>query len=246
MNQGFVKFRTTFQKEQNINISLENGNSAVVPVPFSGKMFKFFKTHGRLGLSSLADVKGVHVDCLNQGKWVGTDVISLGYEGITLPETYSGCDTVQVSLNSASPGTMNAVYSTARTLNGAIDDIYYSKLAKTLPKFDNSAQLFFITSYNCSFFRPLSMIFSGEKLKNDFMEAKKSELLLYETILIASSLLGMILFVYIMIKRIKVVVDDDGEIISRSLNQQRAMIFGAAVFYAAFILSLLYLLNHLA
>ena len=49
-----------------------------------------------------------------------------------------------------------------------------------------------------------------------------------------------------MLKKIRVVVDEDGELISNSLVKQRAMVFGALAFYALFIFALIYLLDHLA
>ena len=115
-----------------------------------------------------------------------------------------------------------------------------------MPEFSEKAQRFFIASYNSSVFQPLSKIFSGEKLERDFVSAKKSELSLYRTILIVSSFLGMILFGYAMLKRIRVVVDEDGELISNSLAKQRAIVAGALAFYALFIFGLLYFLNNLA
>ena len=149
-------------------------------------------------------------------------------------------------MNSASTGTMFAVYSKSDEIFGKINDPYYSSLAKTLPEFPEKARRFFVTSYNSAIFQPLSKIFSGEKLEHDFIAAKKSELALYRTILIISSVLGMIIFGYSMLKRIKVVVDEDGELISNSLAKQRAMVFGALAYHALFILGLLYFLNNLA
>jgi len=246
LSGGFMKFSAVFGKDQGVDIAFENGESAFAPIPYSGKMFKFTKIGKSLALSSLSSVRTAHIDCFSQGKWVGTDVISVNYEGITLPEVYSKCDTVQASMNSASPGTMFAVYSKSDEIFGKINDPYYSSLAKTLPEFPEKARRFFVTSYNSAIFQPLSKIFSGEKLEHDFIAAKKSELALYRTILIISSVLGMIIFGYSMLKRIKIVVDEDGELISNSLAKQRAMVFGALAFYALFILGLLYFLNNLA
>ena len=246
LDNGFLKFSTVFQKDQCVDVYFEEGESAFVPVPYAGKMFKFIKTGNSLTVSSLSTVRTAHIDCFSNGKWAGTDVISVGYEGVALPQVYSKCDTVQASMNSASPGTMFAVYSGLNEIRGKISDPYYSSLAKALPNFSEKAQNFFITSYNSSVFQPLSKIFSGEKLERDFVSAKKSELALYRTILIISSILGMILFGYSMFKKIKVVVDEDGELISYSLAKQRAIAFGALAFYAFFIFALLYLLDNLA
>lgn len=246
LDNGFMKFSAVFGKDQGVGIAFENGEQTFVPIPYSGKMFKFTKTGNLLALSSLSAVRTAHIDCFSQGKWAGTDVISVGYEGVTLPAVYSKCDTVQASMNSASPGTMFAVYSKSGEISGGINDPYYSTLAKTLPEFSEKAQRFFIASYNSSVFQPLSKIFSGEKLERDFVSAKKSELSLYRTILIVSSFLGMILFGYAMLKRIRVVVDEDGELISNSLAKQRAIVAGALAFYALFIFGLLYFLNNLA
>ena len=246
LNGGFMKFTTVFGKDQGVNISFDDGTSVYVPVPYSGKMFKFYKTGSSLTLASLADVRNVHVDCFNEGKWVGTDVVSVGYEGIVLPEVYSKCDTVQASLNSGSPGTMFAVRSKAAGLAGNIDDPYYSHLGRVLPQFPEKARNFFVTAYNSSFFQPLSMIFSGEKLEKEFNAARDSELSLYQTVLIVSSVFGFALFAFIMLKKIKVVVDEDGELISNSLAKQRAIVAAALAFYALFILGLLYFLNNLA
>ena len=211
-----------------------------------GKMFKFYKTQNSLTLASLSDTRNVHIDCFNDGKWVGTDIVSVSYEGLVLPEPYTRCDTVQASLNSASPGTMFAVLTSAKTLLGNIDDPYFAPLSKALPQFSQSAQRFFITSYNSSFFQPLSTIFSGEKLEKEFNAARNAELSAYRIMLIISAILGFFLFGYIMLKNIKVVEDEDGEVISNSLAKQRAIAIGALAFYVLFILGLLYFLNNLA
>lgn len=246
LKNGFMKFTTVFGKDQGVNVSFENGDNGYIPVPYPGKMFKFYKTQNSLTLASLSDTRNVHIDCFNEGKWVGTDIVTVGYEGLLLPEPYSRCDTVQASMNSASPGTMFAVISSVKNLQGNIDDPYFAPLAKALPEFSPSAQRFFVTSYNSSFFQPLSMIFSGEKLEKEFNEARDKELSAYRIMLIISSILGFALFAYIMFKNIKVVEDEDGEVISNSLAKQRAIAICALTFFALFILGLLYFLNNLA
>ena len=246
LKNGFMKFTTVFGKDQGVNVSFENGDNGYVPVPYPGKMFKFYKTPNSLTLASLSDTRNVHIDCFNDGKWIGTDIVAVGYEGLVLPEPYSRCDTVQASMNSASPGTMFAVLSNVKNLQGNIDDPYFAPLAKALPEFSPLAQRFFVTSYNSSFFQPLSMIFSGEKLEKEFNEARDKELSAYRIMLIISSILGFALFAYIMFKNIKVVEDEDGEVISNSLAKQRAIAICALSFFALFILGLLYFLNNLA
>ena len=246
LKNGFMKFTTVFGKDQGVNVSFENGDNGYIPVPYPGKMFKFYNTQNSLTLASLSDTRNVHIDCFNEGKWVGTDIVTVGYEGLVLPEPYSRCDTVQASMNSASPGTMFAVISSVKNLQGNIDDPYFAPLAKALPEFSPSAQRFFVTSYNSSFFQPLSMIFSGEKLEKEFNEARDRELSAYRIMLIISSILGFALFAYIMFKNIKVVEDEDGEVISNSLAKQRAIAICALTFFALFILGLLYFLNNLA
>lgn len=246
LKNGFMKFTTVFGKDQGVNVSFENGDNGYIPVPYPGKMFKFYKTQDSLTLASLSDTRNVHIDCFNEGKWIGTDIVSVGYEGLVLPEPYSRCDTVQASMNSASPGTMFAVISSVKNLQGNIDDPYFAPLAKALPEFSPMAQRFFVTSYNSSFFQPLSMIFSGEKLEKEFNAAREKELLAYRIMLIISSILGFALFAYIMFKNIKVVEDEDGEVISNSLAKQRAITICALTFFALFILGLLYFLNNLA
>ena len=246
LNGGFMKFTTVFGKDQGVNISFESGESAYIPIPYPGKMFKFYKTQNSLTLASLSDTRNVHIDCFNDEKWVGTDIVSVGYEGLVLPEPYTRCDTVQASLNSASPGTMFAVLTSAKTLLGNIDDPYFSPLAKALPQFSQSAQRFFVTSYNSSFFQPLSTIFSGEKLEKEFNASRNAELSAYRIMLIISAVIGFFLFGYIMLKNIKVVEDEDGEVISNSLAKQRAIAICALAVYVLFILGLLYFLNNLA
>lgn len=246
LNGGFMKFSTVFGKDQGVNISFENGDSGYIPIPYPGKMFKFYKTQSSLTLASLSDTRNVHIDCFNDGKWVGTDIVSVSYEGLVLPEPYTRCDTVQASLNSASPGTMFAVITSAKTLLGNIDDPYFSPLAKALPQFSQSAQRFFVTSYNSSFFQPLSTIFSGEKLEKEFNASRNAELSAYRIMLIISAVIGFFLFGYIMLKNIKVIEDEDGEVISNSLAKQRAIAICALSLYVLFILGLLYFLNNLA
>jgi len=246
LNNGFMKFSTVFGKDQGINISFENGDNGYIPIPYHGKMFKFYKTQNSLTLASLSDTRNVHIDCFNEGKWVGTDIVSVSYEGLVLPKVYTQCDTVQASLNSASPGTMFAVLTNIKTPVGKVDDPYYSALSKAFQHFSPSAQKYFTSSYNASFFQPLSTVFSGEKLEKEFNTARESELSAYRIMLIISSILGFALFAYIMFKNIKVVEDEDGEVISNSLAKQRAIAISALAFYALFILGLLYFLNNLA
>lgn len=246
LNNGFMRFTTVFGKDQGVNISFESGESGYVPIPYPGKMFKFYRTKDSLTLASLSDTRNVHIDCFNEGLWVGTDIVSVGYEGLVLPKVYTQCDTVQASMNSASPGTMTAVISSAKNLQGNIDDPYFALLSKALPQFSPAAQRYFVTSYNASFFQPLSTIFSGEKLEKEFNAAREKELSLYRIMLIISSVLGFFLFAFIMFKNIKVIEDEDGEVISNSLAKQRAIAIGALAFYALFILGLLYFLNNLA
>ena len=246
LNGGFMKFTTVFGKDQGVNISFENGDSAYIPIPYPGKMFKFYKTKDSLTLASLSDTRNVHIDCFNDGKWVGTDIAAIGYTGLVLPEPYSRCDTVQASMNSASPGTMFAVLSSVKTPVGKVDDPYYSALSKAFTHFSPAAQRYFTTSYNASFFQPLSMIFSGEKLERDFNAARSRELSLYRLMLIISAILGFFLFAYIMITNIKVIEDEDGEVISHSLAKQRATAACALAFYVLFIIGLVYFLNNLA
>ena len=64
--------------------------------------------------------------------------------------------------------------------------------------------------------------------------------------LIISSIIGFFLFGYIMLKNIKVIEDEDGEVISNSLAKQRAIAICALSLYVLFILGLLYFLNNLA
>ena len=246
LNGGFMKFSTVFGKDQGVNISFENGDSGYIPIPYPGKMFKFYKTKDSLTLASLSDTRNVHIDCFNDGKWVGTDIVAIGYTGLLLPEPYSRCDTVQASMNSASPGTMFAVLSSVKTPVGKVDDPYYSALSKAFTHFSPAAQRYFTTSYNASFFQPLSMIFSGEKLERDFNAARSRELSLYRLMLIISAILGFFLFAYIMITNIKVIEDEDGEVISHSLAKQRATAACALAFYVLFIIGLVYFLNNLA
>lgn len=246
LNNGFMKFTTVFGKDQGVNVSFENGDAAYIPIPYPGKMFKFYKTQNSLTLASLSDTRNVHTDCFNDGKWIGTDIVSVGYEGLVLPEPYSRCDTVQASMNSASPGTMFAVISSVKTPVGKVDDPYYSALSKAFQHFSPAAQRYFTTSYNSSFFQPLSLVFSGEKLEKEFNAARSKELSVYQTMLIISSILGFFLFAYIMLKNIKVVEDEDGEVISNSLAKQRAIAVCALAFYVLFIIGLLYFLNNLA
>ena len=149
-------------------------------------------------------------------------------------------------MNSASPGTMFAVLSSVKTPVGKVDDPYYSALSKAFTHFSPAAQRYFTTSYNASFFQPLSMIFSGEKLERDFNAARSRELLLYRVMLIISAILGFFLFAYIMLTNIKVIEDEDGEVISHSLAKQRATAACALAFYVLFIIGLVYFLNNLA
>ncbi|MBR4532732.1 hypothetical protein IKO70_10035 [bacterium] len=246
LNGGFMKFTTVFGKDQGVNVSFENGDSAYIPIPYPGKMFKFYKTKDSLTLASLSDIRNVHIDCFNDGKWVGTDIVSVSYEGLVLPKVYTQCDTVQASLNSAYPGTMFAVLTNVKTPVGKVDDPYYSALSKAFQHFSSSAQKYFTASYNSSFYQPLSTIFSGEKLEKEFNAARDKELSAYRIMLIISSILGFALFAYIMFKNIKVVEDEDGEVISNSLAKQRAIAICALAFFALFILGLLYFLNNLA
>lgn len=246
LKEGYLSFTTVFTQERNVNISFSDGSSAVAKMPYSGKMFRFYDSSQGMVLASLSDVKNVHIDCYSADRWIGTDIVSVDHTGTKLPEGYMNCETVQASFNSSSPGTTFVVFSRSLQLRGEIDDPYYYGLAGILEKFSPEAQYSFIKSYNASFFKTLPLIFSGDVLENDFNEKKSGELNFYWWMISVLSFAGLILFVVTVTGKMRVVEGIDGELISRSMNNQRFILAGAVAFYVLFVTLLLYLLKNLA
>jgi len=246
LKEGYLSFTTIFTHEKNVNISFSDGSSVIAKVPYNGKMFKFYTDDSGMMLASLSDTSNVHVDCYSKERWIGTDIVAINNAGTRLPDGYMNCETVQASFNSSSPGATYVVFSRSPDLKGEVDDPYYSGLVQFLQKFPLQAQESFIRSYNSSFFMPLPLIFSGEVLEKEFNEKKSGELNFYWWMILISSLAGLILFIRTVFRKMKVVEGIDGELISRSMNNQRLILAGAIVLYAGVIFLLLYLLKNLA
>lgn len=246
MFKGHLVFKTVFTREKHLLISIGESESVKAEIPYSGRMLRFYPQEKSITLAALSGVRNVHVDCFSQDKWIGTDIVSVPREGLVLPDAYLNCETVQASFNSASPGTTFAVYSRSYNLKGMIDDPYYSEIAPHLDKFSNKAVNSFIKNYNSSFFKPLSLVFSGEKLEKEFDREKQKDLQFYWWMLLISGLAGLAVFVGTALKKMKIVEGIDGELISQSMAKQRAMLAGATVIYIAFLISLLYLFKNLA
>lgn len=246
LDNGYLNFTTIFTHEKNVNLSFSDGSSVTAKIPYSGKMFMIYSGSDGITVSSLSDVRNVHIDCYSRNKWIGTDIISVYHTGVKLPEVYSRCDHIQVSFNSSSPGTTYLSYSNVPELLGDVNDAYYSGLGRSFNSFTQNARQSFIKSYNASFFKPLSLIFSGEVLEKDFLKEKNSRLNFYWWMILLFSLAGLFTFIVTVLKKMKVVEGVDGELISRSMASQRMMLAGAVVIYVSFLTMLLYLLRNLA
>ena len=246
LKNGYVPVSSVFSKDAGLTVGFHDGLSDFVRVPYHGKMFKIYEDKNAVTLASLSDTRNVHIDCYSGGAWAGTDIVSVSFEGLVLPAVYKNCDTVQVSLNSASPGTMFLVKSKANDLRYPVDDPYFRELAAALKHFSPAAQANFAKAYNSSFFQPLSVFFSGEKLEKEFMKKRGESLALYRTAFIMAGLVGLVIFAYSMIRRIRVVEGEDDELISHSLKRQWFMTIAAIAFYLVSLFSIVYLFNHLA
>lgn len=246
LNSGCLKFTAIFKNNADVALAFKGGPVFTAQIPYKGKMFRFFEDTKGLLLASLTDVKNVDLDCYNKGKWIGSDVLSVDFDGVVLPPSYKNCDTIQASFNSSRPGAVFAVYSKSKTLTAPVDDPYYSGLAKVISNFPESAREVFITSYNSSFFKPLPLIFNGEILEKRFNAQRDAKLEKYRLVLIISSLVGLVLFARALFIRIKVVEGEEGELISLSLKKQRAIALAGIVLYIVFFVFLIYLLDHLA
>ncbi|MBO4441513.1 hypothetical protein J5834_05285 [bacterium] len=246
LKNGFVQISSVFSKDAGLTVGFHDGLSDFIRVPYHGKMFKIYENKDAVTLASLSDTRNVHIDCYSGGSWAGTDVVSVSFDGLVLPAVYKNCDTVQVSLNSASPGTMFLVKSKANDLLYPVDDPYFKQLAGPLKHFSPAAQASFARAYNSSFFQPLSVVFSGERLEKEFMKRRGEALSLYRTGFISAGLFGLLIFAYSMIRRIRVVEGEDDELISHSLKRQWFMTIAAIAFYLVSLFSIVYLFNHLA
>ncbi|MBR6245219.1 hypothetical protein IKR20_06560 [bacterium] len=246
LKNGYVPVSSVFSKDAGLTVGFHDGLSDFVRVPYHGKMFKIYEDKNAVTLASLSDTRNVHIDCYSGGAWAGTDIVSVSFEGLVLPAVYKNCDTVQVSLNSASPGTMFLVRSKANDLRYPVDDPYFRELAGALKHFPPAAQANFAKAYNSSFFQPLSVVFSGEKLEKEFMKKRGESLAFYRTAFIMAGLVGLVIFAYSMIRRIRVVEGEDDELISHSLKRQWFMTIAAIAFYLVSLFSIVYLFNHLA
>jgi len=246
MNGGYSRFKSVYTVQNTTFIVFSDGSSVSAEVPYTGKMLQFFKRNGRIFIAALTEMRNVYIDCYRNNKWLGTDIIKISTEGTELPASYLNCDTVQASLNSASPGSTFTVITEVSEILAPVTDPYYAPLAQKINRFEPSIQKIFIKSYNSSFFRVLPVMFSGEKLETEFNIRHQKMLELLWWMIFALSVAGLILFIVVTLRKLKVVEGIDGELVTYSMNRQRAVLFIACILYIMVFVFLLYLLKNLA
>lgn len=246
MENGYAYFSSVYKMENSIAIAFSDGTAISAEIPYTGKMLRFFKDDRSISIASLTEVNNVHLDCYSKNKWLGTDILKISSDGIELPLLYNQCDTIQASLNSASPGSTFTVTTELTDLQGEVTDTYYAPLAAKIDKFSPSAKEMFTKNYNSSFFRILPVIFSGEVLEKEFnlKQQHKLDTLWWTLMFFAAA--GFVLFAFLTVKKISVIEGEDGELISYSLNRQRFILAIAFISYITFFAFLLYLLKNLA
>lgn len=246
MNKGYSVFKTVFGVDNTTNIAFSDGSAVTAQTPYIGKMLRFIIDNGHISITGLTDMPNVYIDCYSKNRWLGTDIIKVSSSGTALPDSYMNCDTVQASMNSASPGTTVAVITDIPYLLGPVNDSYYLELGRNIEKFGPAVKEIFAKSYNSSFFRVLPVIFSGEDLEKQFVADRDRtlDILWWSMFLLAAA--GFAFFIFTVMERFRVIEGIDGELISHSINRQRAMLAVASLFYILFFTFLLYLLRNMA
>ena len=92
----------------------------------------------------------------------------------------------------------------------------------------------------------MPLLFSGNTLEAGFLKEKESKLNTIWWLILITALFGLALFSSTVFKSVKEVEGIDGELISHSKNRQYTILAAVIVFYTAFFVMLLYLLNNLA
>jgi len=246
MRKGYAVFNTIFRTENKIKIVFTDGNLIDAQVPFKGKMFDLQVEGDKIRAVSLVEIANVHIDCFSKEKWLGTDILRLDSHGVELPDHYKNCNRIQLSFNSNSPGTSYLSYTKSPELLKKVSDPYYIKLAPSIDKFSRIAKYNFFKSYNSSFFTTVPLLFSGNTLEAGFLKEKESKLNTIWWLILITALFGLALFSSTVFKSVKEVEGIDGELISHSKNRQYTILAAVIVFYTAFFVMLLYLLNNLA
>ena len=246
MKKGYSVFKTVFGVENSTAIAFHDGSAVTAQTPYIGKMLRFIKNNGQISITGLTDMPDVYIDCYSKNRWLGTDIIKVSSSGTALPDSYLNCDTIQASMNSASPGTTVAVITDIPYLLGPAEDSYYSELGRNIEKFEPAAKEIFAKSYNSSFFRVLPVIFSGEDLEKQFLADRDRTLDVLWWSMFAIAAAGFAFFIFTVMNRFRVIEGIDGELISHSINRQRAMLAVASLFYILFFTFLLYLLRNMA
>lgn len=226
-------------------ISFPDGAMGAVGFPFKGKMFWWDEAKEVLSLQTLIPVRRIVIDCFKKEKWLFSDAVSS--EGIlTLPRRYEQCDRIQASFDSGNPGRSFAVFTSHSEGDTQVVDPYYNALVEKITLFGENHLQIFSRIYQRSFFIPLVHLYNGRVQEKLFAEHQRSKMALLWWGIASILIFGILFFSYSVLREIKVVEDEDGELLTHSFNKQMVALIASSALLSLFAFGLLYLLKHMA
>lgn len=226
-------------------ISFPDDSTGAVGYPFKGKMFWWDETNKNLSLQTLIPISRVIIDCYQKEKWLFSDAINS--EGITnLPKRYELCDRIQASFDSGNPGKSFAVFTAKAERETVVIDPYYNRLTGKLGLFGNEHSYRFSRIYQRAFFFPLIHLYNGRAQEKLFYEKHSETMFLLWSGILFLVTAGIIFFTFSVFSKIRVVKDEDGELLTHSFNQQVLALAASSALLSLFAFGLLYLLKHMA
>ncbi len=239
--------RVTFRMPPNgmAVISFPDGTTAGVAYPFKGKMFWWDETQKALTLRTLIPLERIMIDCYHSGTWLFSDVVS-SQGSLVLPKRYEQCDRIQASFDSGAPGTSFAVFTAQSGKDITVTDPYYQPLVPHIKQFGQQAAAFFLRVYPRSVFIPLLPLYNGRLQEEKFLKEQAAQLHRIWWLLLILITVGIGVFGIKMYRRIHVMEDDDGDLLTHSYTRQMSTIIAVTALLAVIAFGLLYLLKHMA
>ncbi len=229
-----------------LQVLFDDGSSGVIIAPFNGKYFFIRETAGSLTVHTVSDARNVHVDCYRSGLWQFTDVIDVTYEGVRLPENYKDCGRIQLSFDSANPGGSMFVLTREAASPAQVHDPYGAALLERMKRFMPERLGIINAAYDASRFITLKSLFSGADYAKQFTLQRKSREKIVWWAMVVVSVFELYLFGLYLWRRIEVIEGEEGELISRSLRQQKLLIAVAVGGVALFFILMLAVMRNLA
>lgn len=246
MADGIAETEMTMPPDNKVKIAFDDGSAGEFSFPYAGKMFMITEKEMKKTVYTLSDSKTVHVDCFYKGIWYFSDIVSVKFTGVVLPENYDFCDRIQLSYNSSDPGGSFFVLTKDQSKGVQVKDPYYTVLRDRLASYLPDSMPEFLRIYSASEFFRLNTIFSGLEYEKKFDGAKASKLSIFWWIIAFISIFESLYFGYYIHRRFHVVKDDEGETITFSHLQKKVMLVVVTSIPLAFFMLFLFILKRLS